>query len=320
MAGRNISPNVQTFNVLVDMLCKQGMLKEAEEVLESMIQRGVEPDVFTYNALMNGYCLLGKVDEARRVLELMTQRGVLPNVVTYNSLMNGYCLLKKVDEARRVLELMTQRGVEPNVVTYSSLMNGYCLLGKMDEARRVLELMTQRGVEPNVVTYSSLMNGYCLLGKVDEARRVLDLVTCQGFLQNNDTAKAVELLQVMVDGGFLVNGCNKNLLGKLSDDSGVNLLHLVTRLLPTAAQSRYRILRARAPLPESQIIIVNPVLLEVSGTCNCPDVFFYDASECCPAASFFVLSAELLLLESDSEVRLLVLDGNLCASEKSGCL
>ena len=38
-------PSVRTFNILVDALCKEGMLIEAKKVFDKMIQRGVEPDV-----------------------------------------------------------------------------------------------------------------------------------------------------------------------------------------------------------------------------------------------------------------------------------
>ncbi|KAM7486827.1 hypothetical protein LguiA_002836 [Lonicera macranthoides] len=40
MVDRNISLDVQTFNVLIDKLCKEVMVKEAHEVLDLMIQRG----------------------------------------------------------------------------------------------------------------------------------------------------------------------------------------------------------------------------------------------------------------------------------------
>ncbi|KAM7489725.1 hypothetical protein LguiB_027209 [Lonicera macranthoides] len=74
MVDRNISLDVQTFNVLVDKLCKEGIVKEAHEVLDLMIQRGVEPDTITYNALMDRYCLVVKVDQATKVFKFMDGR------------------------------------------------------------------------------------------------------------------------------------------------------------------------------------------------------------------------------------------------------
>ena len=50
-------PDVQTFSILVDTRCKEGMLTEAKEVFDVMIQRGIDPNIVTYNSLIDGYCL-----------------------------------------------------------------------------------------------------------------------------------------------------------------------------------------------------------------------------------------------------------------------
>ena len=57
-------PSVRTFNILVDALCKEGMLIEAKKVFDKMIQRGVEPDVVSYNSLIDGYSLQNKLNDA----------------------------------------------------------------------------------------------------------------------------------------------------------------------------------------------------------------------------------------------------------------
>ena len=57
MRQRKVIPGVQTFNILGDTLCKEGMLIEAKEVFDVMIQRGIEPDTVTYSSLIDGYCL-----------------------------------------------------------------------------------------------------------------------------------------------------------------------------------------------------------------------------------------------------------------------
>ena len=57
-------PSVRTFNILVDELCKEGMLIEAKKVFDKMIQRGVEHDVVSYNSLIDGYSLQNKLNDA----------------------------------------------------------------------------------------------------------------------------------------------------------------------------------------------------------------------------------------------------------------
>jgi pentatricopeptide repeat protein len=62
MVERKIMSNVHTFNILVDTLGKEGMLKEAKEVFAVMIQRGIESDTITYTSLIDGYCLQNIMD------------------------------------------------------------------------------------------------------------------------------------------------------------------------------------------------------------------------------------------------------------------
>ncbi|KAM3309382.1 hypothetical protein P3S67_011126 [Capsicum chacoense] len=59
MVNLNIYPDVCTFNMVIDGLCKEGKVEDAEEVMEHMIKKDVEPDIITFNAIMDGYGLRG---------------------------------------------------------------------------------------------------------------------------------------------------------------------------------------------------------------------------------------------------------------------
>uniref|UniRef100_A0A0V0H3Q1 Putative pentatricopeptide repeat-containing protein, chloroplastic-like n=1 Tax=Solanum chacoense TaxID=4108 RepID=A0A0V0H3Q1_SOLCH len=84
-------PDVRTFTILTDGLCKEGKIEDAEEVMKHMIEKGVEPNVITYNVIMDGYCLRGQLDRARRIFDILIDKGIEPNIFTYNILINGYC-------------------------------------------------------------------------------------------------------------------------------------------------------------------------------------------------------------------------------------
>ena len=78
-------PNVKTFNILVDTLCKKGMLTKAKKVFDVMIQRGIEPDTVTYNSLIDGYRMQNKMDDAVKAFNMMVETGCSPDVlaITY---------------------------------------------------------------------------------------------------------------------------------------------------------------------------------------------------------------------------------------------
>jgi len=72
-------PDVITYNVILDGFCRQGRMKEAELVLEKMIEKGVNPDRFTYTSLINGHVSQENLKEAFRFHDEMLQRGFVPD-------------------------------------------------------------------------------------------------------------------------------------------------------------------------------------------------------------------------------------------------
>ena len=64
MVHNNIKPNLYTYKILIDAICKEGRIMEALHMFDMMMERGNRPDAVTYNALMDGYFLIHKVDEA----------------------------------------------------------------------------------------------------------------------------------------------------------------------------------------------------------------------------------------------------------------
>ena len=60
-----------------------------------MVERGRSPNVFSYNILINGYCKNKRIDEARSLFDEMSNKGVAPNVVTYSTLIGGFCEVER---------------------------------------------------------------------------------------------------------------------------------------------------------------------------------------------------------------------------------
>ena len=76
-----MTPGVITFSMLIDMYCKEGIIKEANDVLKLMIDKGVMPDIITYSSLLDGYCLVGQIGEASKLIDLMVTKGCQTNTV-----------------------------------------------------------------------------------------------------------------------------------------------------------------------------------------------------------------------------------------------
>ncbi|PWA73273.1 tetratricopeptide-like helical domain-containing protein [Artemisia annua] len=68
-----------TYNILVDALCKEGKVKEAQNVVHIMNESGQYADIVIFNSFIDAYCLLGETSEEKKFLDSMLRRRVEGN-------------------------------------------------------------------------------------------------------------------------------------------------------------------------------------------------------------------------------------------------
>ncbi|MCI48289.1 pentatricopeptide repeat-containing protein, partial [Trifolium medium] len=75
-----------------------------------MESQRISPDVFTYSALINGLCKESRLDEANGLFDEMCGIGLVPNGVTFTTLIDGQCKDGKLDLALRNFQMMKDQG------------------------------------------------------------------------------------------------------------------------------------------------------------------------------------------------------------------
>ncbi|KAK8993400.1 hypothetical protein V6N11_033500 [Hibiscus sabdariffa] len=75
MVTGNIVPDIETFNILLDAICKQGTIDKAHEVLkakdvfDSLATEGFAPDLTACKMLINGYAKCKSKGETVKLAE-----------------------------------------------------------------------------------------------------------------------------------------------------------------------------------------------------------------------------------------------------------
>ncbi|KAJ4838898.1 hypothetical protein Tsubulata_006760, partial [Turnera subulata] len=201
MVANGCQPNVNTYNTVVNGMCKIGKTKVAVGLLRRMEKVGCHPDVPTYSTVIDGLCKDGQVAEALHLFSEMTNKGISPTAVTYDSLIHGLCNSGQWNQASTLLSEMLALSIGPTVFTvgilvdalckeglapeahallktipdvcsYNMLINGFCKIGKAGRhgaAEQLFKDMTANGPTPNLVTYATMLDGLCMQGRVDEA-------------------------------------------------------------------------------------------------------------------------------------------------------
>ncbi|GKB95433.1 putative pentatricopeptide repeat-containing protein, partial [Tanacetum coccineum] len=180
-------PFVDEFTHLLEFsgLCKIRRWTKATLMLKEMLDKDISPDVETFNVLINTFCIEGRLQVARHVIDVMRERGISPNVATYNPIIDAHCLMGEMDEARSLFNLMVSSHVAPDTTTYNSLLIGYCDDEKMDDAMLndamlVYHEMNEKGFKPNWVTYNFMIRSCFKAARFADAHTLLDELFAQG--------------------------------------------------------------------------------------------------------------------------------------------
>ncbi|PQQ04227.1 pentatricopeptide repeat-containing protein [Prunus yedoensis var. nudiflora] len=168
------SPDTLSFNNLIEQLCKNGMLSEAEELYGEMSDKGVNPDEFTYVLLMDTCFEKNRADDAAEYFRKMVDAKLRPNLAVYNRLVDGLIKVGKVDEAKSFFDLMVKK-LKMDIPSYQFIMKTLSEAGKLDEVLNVVDTMLDDdGVEFNEELQEFVKGELRKEGREDEVGKLME--------------------------------------------------------------------------------------------------------------------------------------------------
>ncbi|PPD67243.1 hypothetical protein GOBAR_DD35877 [Gossypium barbadense] len=209
MVDKGVEPNIYSYNIVMDGLCKNGMLSDVIMVMGFIVRSGLSPDTVTYSTLLHGYCRKGKLFEANAILNEMMRNGCVPNTYTCNILLHSLWKEGKILEAEKLLQKMNEKGYGVDTVTCNIVIDGLCKSGKLDkameiahemwthgsaalgkiyEAKKKFREMMGKNLQPNAVIFDTFIHIFRKEGKISSAFRVLK------DMEKNDVIRAYRLI------------------------------------------------------------------------------------------------------------------------------
>lgn len=192
MKGLGVRPNVVTFGILINHLCKSRRLDDALNVLDAMSSpdSGVTPDTIIFNTLIDGLCKAGRLQDGLSLLDRMkSSHACDPNSVTYNTLIDAFCKAAELNMAHELLTRMEKERVAVDVVTLNTFVNGMCRHGMIGSA---LDFFRKKKVEwpevkGNAITYSTLIGAFLHSNNVGRAATLFDEMIKEGVSPDSTT-------------------------------------------------------------------------------------------------------------------------------------
>ncbi|XAR57603.1 hypothetical protein NMG60_11025797 [Bertholletia excelsa] len=187
MLKRDLVPDIESYRILIQGLCRKSQVNTAINLLEDMLNKGFVPDTLIYTTLLNSLCRKKKLKEAYKLLCRMMIKGCNPDIVHYNTVIMGFCREDRAIDSCKILEDMSSNGCPPNLVSYRTLVAGLCNQGMYDMAKICMQEMISKGFSPHFSVFHTLISGFCNVGKVDEACELVGQFLSHGEAPHVDT-------------------------------------------------------------------------------------------------------------------------------------
>ncbi|KAL0408084.1 UNVERIFIED_CONTAM: putative pentatricopeptide repeat-containing protein, partial [Sesamum radiatum] len=92
---------------------------EALEIVNTMWEHDITPDIITYNIILDELCKSSSSDNVLETFKAMMEKGCIPNAITYNILIESFCKARKLARAVEFLNEIQQNDCMRQLKSYT---------------------------------------------------------------------------------------------------------------------------------------------------------------------------------------------------------
>ncbi|WOL07946.1 pentatricopeptide repeat-containing protein [Canna indica] len=191
MLVRRIYPNQVTTKVMIDLMCKEGVLPKMVDVLDRIHGKRCVPAVIMNATLAFRIIEEGRANEGIMLLKRMLQKNMVFDDIVYSLIIYAYCKISKLDSAYEVKDEMINKGCSLNSFVYTCLIGSCTEEGSIEEALRLMEGMLSMRLKPYDETYNHLIIGLSRTGRTHQCLNYYEKMVQNGFLPNRGACNEI---------------------------------------------------------------------------------------------------------------------------------
>ncbi|KAF5199802.1 Pentatricopeptide repeat-containing protein ppr5-like protein [Thalictrum thalictroides] len=184
-----ISPDIYTYNGVMDAYGKNGMIREMESILAQMKSNQIKPDAITYNLLIDSYGRRQAFDKMEQVFKSLLRSKAKPTLPTFNSMITNYGKARLKDKAESVFKKISDMGYAPSYVTYEILISTYGVCDCVAKAREIFDEIMESKKGMQISTLNAMLDVYCMNGLPAEADQLFEYAHKNGLHPDASTYK-----------------------------------------------------------------------------------------------------------------------------------
>ena len=177
MRETNVTPNIVSFNTVMDYYVNSGKFQRALEIYESVRASHIKCDNYTYTILIKGMKSTGelKLELIEKLINDFKELGKDRDVIIYNSFIDVLIHINEFDRATQLYKSMSDDpDIKPDQVTINTLIKGTCKMKGLESALSLLKDSEKLNIKPNRITFNSLMDMACKSGDMKQALSFLE--------------------------------------------------------------------------------------------------------------------------------------------------
>ncbi|KAL3582006.1 hypothetical protein D5086_016338 [Populus alba] len=132
--------------VVFKMMQDRGDVGRSMKLLKDMRKDGISPDIFSFNALIQSFCRMGKVEKAEKMFVSMSTLGLIPDNYTYGALVKALFESGRCDEAKKMFFSMEVNGCVPDSFTCNLISENLVKQGDFEELQNIAKICSERGI------------------------------------------------------------------------------------------------------------------------------------------------------------------------------
>ncbi|XP_076911463.1 uncharacterized protein LOC143569431 [Bidens hawaiensis] len=231
----NTTHQTHTYTLLIHLLVKAKLIKDATVLVESLLTRGssnlnarlmihsfmdcyevTDSDPFVFDLVIRICSKLRMIDEAIDMCVCISEHGFKLNVISYNILLHVIQKSDKTNMVWRVYEHMMVHRSYPDEKSVEIMVNGLCKEGKLKKFVDMIGRIDRKRCAPKVIVNTCLVFGMIEDGRVEDGlvllkrmlmkNMILDTVSCSlivfGKIKVGELEDAWKVYDEMLKRGF----------------------------------------------------------------------------------------------------------------------
>jgi len=151
-----------------------------DEVFQKMEEAECTPNLITYNTLIDASVASDRPNDAYEWLSRLAESGLKPDQYTYATLLKFFALRRDASGTKWVLAEIDRLRVRVDVRVYNAAFNALAKSGEIDETVELIHaLESTTGVSPDAASYLVIIDAYAADSKIEDAVRVYETF-CRG--------------------------------------------------------------------------------------------------------------------------------------------